>query len=280
MTTIGVTMVKDEADIIEGTMRHIADEVDRIIVADNLSTDGTREILDRLAEELPLTVVDDPEPAYYQSAKMSALAAKIADPGDWIIPFDADELWYSRVGRIRDVLANISQGIWGVTDYSIISATLLNHYGTAVDERNPDIFRSFVWRKVQPGALPKVAFRYEPGATIEMGNHGVTLPSGTTLSTCTDQTAYASLEIRHFPYRTPQQFVRKGMNGGRVFELTDLPQEYGAHWRGYMAIGQTYGEKELEQVYRDHFWFLIPWEQGMVRDPAPYRRWEPPCHQP
>lgn len=265
-------MVKDEADVIEGTIRHMAGEVDRLIVADNQSTDGTRDILTRLMDELPLTLVDDPEPAYYQSGKMSDLAASNADPGDWIIPFDADELWYSRVGRINDVLSGMNT--WSETPYAVAAATMFDHYGTAVDERDPDLFRSFVWRKIQPGALPKVAFRYEPGAIIHMGNHGVTLPSGTTLDNSKDKTSYASLEIRHFPYRSPQQFVRKGMNGGKALELTDMDQDIGRHWRGYKAIGETYGTEALEQVYRDHFWYLIPWEQGMVRDPAPYRRWK------
>lgn len=265
-------MVKDELDVVEGALRHMAGEVDRLIVADNLSTDGTREILDRLVGELPLTVIEDPEPAYYQSRKMSAFAGKFADPGDWIVPFDADELWYSRVGRIREVLPVMDS--WPLGENAVVKATLIDHFGTAVDERDPDVFRSFVWRKIQPSGLPKIAFRYEPGAVIEAGNHGVTLPSGRRPDHCSQQTAYASLEIRHFPYRSAAQFVRKGTNGAKVLALTDLPQDSGAHWRGYGSIAETYGVESLEQVYRDHFWFLIPWDQGMVRDPAPYRRWE------
>lgn len=268
MTVIGISMVKDEDDIVEGTTRHMAAEVDRLIVADNLSTDNTRKILDRLADELLLLIVDDMDPAYYQSRKMSDLAARFADPGDWIVPYDTDELWYSRAGRISEVLADIH------TEHVVVSATLLDHYGTAVDKRDPDVFRSFVWRKQQPGALPKVAFRYEPDAVIAAGNHGVFLPSGRSLGACTQETATASLEIRHFPYRSPQQFVRKGVNGGQALALTDLPESSGMHWRGYRAIAEAHGTEALEQVYRDYFWFLVPWEHGMICDPAPYRRWE------
>lgn len=268
MTTIGISMVKSEDDIIEGVTRHMAGEVDRLIVADNLSTDNTRRILDRLARELPLTVIEDPDPAHYQSRKMSDLAASFADPGDWIVPYDTDELWYSRAGRISDVLSSIT------SEHAVVAATLINHFGTAVDERTPDVFQSFTWRKQQPGALPKVAFRYEHGAVIADGNHGVFLPSGRSLGACTKETATASLEIRHFPYRSPQQFVRKGVNGGMALALTDLPESTGMHWRGYQAIAKAHGPETLEQVYRDHFWFLVPWEQGMIRDPAPYRRWE------
>ena len=45
MITFGVSMVRDEADVIEGTLRHMADEVDELIVADNGSVDGTTDIL-------------------------------------------------------------------------------------------------------------------------------------------------------------------------------------------------------------------------------------------
>src|SRR4051812_46619587 len=97
-------MVKDEADVIEGTIRHMADEVDQLLVADNGSTDGTRDILVKLALELQFTVVDDPDPGYEQSRKMSALAELAASHGaTWIVPFDADELWLAE-DRIKTIL--------------------------------------------------------------------------------------------------------------------------------------------------------------------------------
>ena len=54
MITAAVTMVRDEADIIETTVRHMLTQVDVVIVADNRSVDGTREILDSLPGALPL----------------------------------------------------------------------------------------------------------------------------------------------------------------------------------------------------------------------------------
>lgn len=102
---VGVAVVKDEADIIEPTIRHMATQVDGIIVADNRSTDGTRQILDRLAGELPVTVVDDPEVGYYQSRKTTDMLHLARAAGaEWCVPFDADEIAYSPFGRIADVL--------------------------------------------------------------------------------------------------------------------------------------------------------------------------------
>lgn len=268
MTTWGVSMMRDEADVAEGTLRHMAGEVDRLIVADNRSIDGTREILARLAEELPLTVVDDLDPAYYQALKMTALAARAAaeEPDDdppWIVPFDADELWYSPYGRIREVLADLSSG------FTICQAPLYNHFRTGLDVDDPDPFRSMVWRMSEPGALGKVAFRWQPGAKIQQGNHGVVLPHDPFQGYRSD-----ALELRHFPFRSPEQFVTKAANGAEAYRLTDLPYDMGQHWRSYGEILDRHGEAGLRSVYHVHFVHWSPTDAGMVRDPAPYLRWE------
>lgn len=259
--TYGVSMVRDEVDVIEGTIRHMADEVDRLIVADNGSTDGTREILDRLESELLLTVVDDPEPAYYQSQKMTLLAEKAAAQGaEWIVPFDSDEIWYSRFGRIREVLDNLPSNV------TVAAATLYNHFCTALDEPGDNPFSSMVWRMRAPGALPKVALRWEFGAVIEQGNHNCLMPSG--------GERLEVLELRHFPYRSPRQMVRKARNGAAAYKAAEgLPAEYGVHWRAYGEIIDRHGEVALEDVFREHFWYLSPIDSGMVHDPAPYLRW-------
>jgi glycosyltransferase involved in cell wall biosynthesis len=259
MATYGVSMVRDEADVIEGTLRHMADEVDHLIVADNNSMDGTREILDRLGGELPLTVLDDPDPAYFQSAKMSRLAGLAAEAGAaWVVPFDADELWVSPHGRIRDVLA-------GLRGQAV--AALYNHLCTALDVAGPDPFRSMVWRQDAPGALPKMALRWEDGAVIHQGNHGVTLPSG-------GPRVEGLLEVRHFPYRSAEQMVRKALNGSEAYKAADLPVDQGAHWRAYGEIIERYGEEALKDWFRHHFWYISPTDSGLVLDPAPYMRWE------
>ncbi len=260
MSTWGIGMVKNEADVIEGTLRHMADEVDCLLVADNGSTDGTREILDQLELELRLTVVDDLDPAYYQSAKMTRLAERAAANGaTWIVPFDADELWTHPVGRIREMLPMISS--WA----NVLNAQLFNHWCTAIDTGDPDPFRSMVWRQREPGALGKVAFKWEPGAVIEQGNHGVFLPGGMVVSDV--------LRISHFPYRSTEQFIRKAIQGAAAYAHTDLPEDLGAHWRAYGRIQEMGGDEALGDVFRAHFWHLSPVDVDMVLDPAPYMRW-------
>lgn len=260
MTVWAVSMVRDELDVIAGTLRHLADEeVDRILVADNGSTDGTRDLLEDLRHELPLTVLDDSDPAYYQSRKVSALAARAGKEGaTWIVPFDADEVWVFRGDRLgRELRASTAD---------VITGTLYNHFPSAVDPAGDDPFDTIVWRQRQPAPLPKVAFRYKDGAVVHQGNHGVTLPY--------EPVTAAGIEIRHFPYRSPEQFVRKARNGAAAYRATDLPADEGAHWRGYGDLLDRGGPEVLEDVFRQYFWHLSPADAGLVLDPAPYMRWQ------
>lgn len=260
MPTFGVSMVLDEADVIVGTLRHMSDEVDHLIVADNGSTDGTRDLLADLADELPLTVVDDTDPAYYQAAKVTRLAEAAAAMGaTFVVPFDADELWFARDGRVCEVLAALPSAV------NIARADLTNHYSTAIDPDEPDPFRRMQWRAAQPQPLPKVAFRWEEGAAVHQGNHGVTMPSG--------GVALDGLEVRHFPARSAEHFIRKARNGAAAYRATDLPPSEGAHWRAYGDIIDRHGEGRLADVYREHWWYLSPTDAGLVYDPAPYLRW-------
>jgi len=259
MSVWGISTVKDEADVIAGTLRHTADEVDHLLVVDNGSTDGTSDILNDLKRDLPLTVIFDPEIGYHQSVRMSRLAEQAARNGaEFIVPFDADEIWYSRLGRIREVLA--------LTSGDVVTATLINHFCTSIDPGGSDPFVTMRWRQPNPAPLPKVAFRWRDGAVIHQGNHGVTLPGP--VAPIADV-----LELRHFPYRSAEQFVRKSINGARAYAHTSLPPDQGAHWRAYGAIADRHGEEALAEVFREHFWYLSPLDAGLVEDPAPYLRW-------
>ena len=97
-----ITMVKNEADIIDRSVQHLLKQgVDHVLVADNLSTDATPDILTRLSRDHPVHVAHDRDPAHYQSWKMGLLAQAARRSGaDWIVPFDADELWFGARGTL------------------------------------------------------------------------------------------------------------------------------------------------------------------------------------
>lgn len=253
MTTFGVAMCKDEADIIGSTIAHMLTQVDAIIVRDNGSTDGTLDILHSFGAAVE--VVDDPEVAYYQSRKMTELAASAAARGaEWVIPFDADEWWYSPFGRIADVLADHPD--------SVAAAPIYDHVATAADPDEPDPVKRIGWRRRDPCPLHKVACRPVLPVTIEQGNHGATYPDRSTLE--------GQLVVRHFPNRSVDQLIRKVRNGAVAYAATDLPDHQGAHWRQWGQLLEEGGEGALGELFREWYWSADPeGDPDLIFDPAP-----------
>jgi hypothetical protein len=238
-----VTMVRDEIDIIGFTISHLISQgVDRVLVADNNSSDGTSDLLACLSTSLPVTVVADREPGYYQAWKMTRLARYAACSGaEWIIPFDADELWVAPGSQLRDFLSN--------TEFEVVRAPVMDYVPRSIDDNNePNPYRRIVHRLADEPNIKKVAFRAHSLARIAAGNHTVRHPGA----------AGQGLEIRHFPYRSPQQLRKKVDEGTKALAATDYVEEIAAHWR----LGARMTDNELAAVYGSN--------KTVILDPAPY----------
>lgn len=259
MSACALMLVRDEADIIGTTVRHLLSQVEEVLVLDNLSRDGTSDILHALAQETGrVQVIPDPEPAYWQSRKLTALAAEALARGHaWAVPCDADEVWYSAQGRVGDLLADLGPAVY------VVTALVYDHVPTGADPAGElDPVRRIGWRRPEPCPLPKVACRLAPGLVIEQGNHGAHYPGPVTR-------AENVLAVRHFPNRSEDRFLAKARVGAEAYRLTDLPYEVGRHWRDYGQILELHGEEGLRQVWRQWFFAPDPHAAGLVYDPAP-----------
>ena len=90
----GLMVVRDVADLVRvNLLHHLGAGLERVLVIDNGSTDGTRERLERLAQRLPVELSIDPGP--FQMAELTnRLAAEARRQGaDWVLPIDADEFF-------------------------------------------------------------------------------------------------------------------------------------------------------------------------------------------
>ena len=254
MATFAISMVKDEVDIVATTVAHMLEQVDHVIVADNGSTDGTRDIL----AELDVEIIDDPDPAYYQSAKMTTLAHRAAAAGaDFVVPFDADEIWYCpHAPTIAEYLSGIA------SQWLTVNADLYDHVATGDDPAVADPVERMQWRRVESAVLPKVACRTRSDLVIHQGNHGATYEGG--------PTSIPGLIVRHYPYRSAAQFVSKVRNGAAAYASTDLPFSEGQHWRQYGQLLDAHGPEVVEDVFRTWFWVATPTtDPTLTFDPPP-----------
>jgi predicted O-methyltransferase YrrM len=111
MQVFGVMVVRNEADILRVNLaHHFALGIDRFLIADNGSSDGTKRLLEALGSDRRLlwTTADGP---FRQSEITTALAREAFLRGaDWVVPIDADEFWHAPAGDFRSVLERSSAG--------------------------------------------------------------------------------------------------------------------------------------------------------------------------
>lgn len=131
MRLVAVSIVKNEADIIEAFVRHTFAWVDHHLVFDHDSTDGTREILLALRHEgLPVTLFHDGDPGHLQQARSNHLTRLAAEAhgADWVLPLDADEI-LAGPGR-----AMLEQSLATLGARQPVSLPLLDYCPTAEDD--------------------------------------------------------------------------------------------------------------------------------------------------
>jgi Glycosyl transferase family 2 len=94
MRLFGVMMVRNEADVIEASVRHNLTVLDGLVVIDHGSFDATADILTKLqGEGLPLRVVRDLSPGFFQAERITTIARETLaeDRADFVFAMDADE---------------------------------------------------------------------------------------------------------------------------------------------------------------------------------------------
>lgn len=247
MTVVAVSMMRDEADVAGHVVRHLYRQgVDLVVVADNLSEDGTG----NLARDAGAVVLADDDLAYEQDRKMTTLARIAYGYGaTWVLPFDADEHWYPLThDSIGEALASVPDNV------DVVAAGGWDHIATPNDPPDePNPFARICWRRPETQRLPKVAFRAAPDRRLHMGNHDVD-PPGLTRTTGT-------LAYRHYQYRTLEQMTRKLRNGREAYEASTVHEMHGTHWReGGLLTDEELAEK----------WDALCATAGLIFDPAPH----------
>ena len=246
----GVCVAKNEERRIGGSVRRLfADGVDAVVVADNGSTDGTRDVLADLAREGPVHVLDDTQTAFYEVEKRSNLVRAATRCGaSWIVPFDADELWYATEGTIASTLRNM--------DGNVARAPMHNFAPRPDQLYVDDIYVEQTMRRNLPPLAHKVAFRSCLLATLAAGSHAVTLPVVDDVD--------GLLMIRHYPFVDFDHFVDKLHRGRDAVSAAGETEKNSHYWL------------EFGSMTRDEL--VAVWEENVsgvpaVHDPLPPGTW-------
>jgi len=206
---IGVSVIKNESDILETFVRHNLGYLDALVVLENKSSDKSRQILARLAlEGLPLIIMDDPEIAHKQSEKLTGLIKKVSaiyNP-DWIIPLDADEFLNPNEGEtMESVLADLPEGSVGQMEWRTYVPTASD------DPKQADIVKRIRNRRAVESPqyykviIPESVFNKKP-FIVDYGNHAVRFENGTYPL---EHYILNTLRLAHFPLRSSEQILTK-----------------------------------------------------------------------
>jgi hypothetical protein len=252
LNIFAVLMVKDEEDIIEYNIEYLQKQkIDHIFVANNLSSDNTKNILLSLSKKYGnMTVIDDDEFGYYQAKKMNKWIKKCYEMGaDIIIPIDADEIWYSKIPNklLSDVLRDHCNG------HCIFVADVIEFIPSEKNINYTNPLQSLIYVKETSDYPPSVAFTKFYDSFISHGNHIIHNHPGKNI--------HDVIGIKHYQYRNFNQFVRKVKNGKLVYDAATLPSSIGGdHWKS--LGGKNIDElkkwwddyiSQPKKVYKEHF---------------------------
>lgn len=206
MKIVSLTMVYNEADILELFVRHHVRFVDEmILILHGKSTDRTEEIALQLkAEGLPVTLEYSDVPAYEQSSILTETAHRAVGlhQPDLLIPLDCDEFLCAEEGTsVRTALESLpADRITALPWRTYIPKTPNSSLVESMSHRR---------KKEEPQyckvLIPRAFF--QPSLIILQGSHGIILENQMIPSSVS-----TTLWLAHLPIRSPKQAYQKALH--------------------------------------------------------------------
>ena len=246
MKLVMTLLVRDEDDILAANLDfHLSRGVDFFVVTDNLSVDGTRDILARYEALGVLKYLYQAEDDYSQHRWVTHMARMAASEfgADWVINNDADEFWWPEQGDLKEVLSEVPPHL------DAVRAARTNFVSRSME--SGDFFADAMTLRETRSTndlgkpLPsKAAHRGFADIEVQQGNHRV-FRMGEKI-----KPGPVPISILHFPRRSYRRFANKIAKGGAAYERnTELVPGAGGAWRHLHGLWK---EGRLEANYRQY----------------------------
>ncbi|WP_216828241.1 glycosyltransferase family 2 protein [Alkalihalobacterium elongatum] len=241
-----ISMVKNEADIIESFIRYHQYIFDGMVILDNNSTDNTVPILEKLITEgFSLELIRDKSMEFIKGKKTTDLlysTFKKYNP-DIIFLLDADEFLICNNGNPRDIINVLDLNkVYYLNRFNYIPDTSDNHQELFIPKR--------IVNTTGDINSPKVFFtrtiveKYAPN--IRQGNHDIL--SGIKV----EREKLKNLFIAHFPIRSIEQAKLKTAIGW-VNNLArhDRVNGQSTHWQKWFNIMKDKQDIKLNDFFKN-----------------------------
>lgn len=245
-----ITMVKNEADIIESFVRYNVNIFDGMIILDNGSTDTTLKILKLLKSEgLPLFLYEDENKEFDQYNTRNKLLLKAVNEfeADIIVPLDADEFLISTNHKNpRKILEKIKSNTFGIVKWKTYVPDLFENLNKKFIPAKITLARDESFEEFYKVIIPKELVK-DYNVRLSLGSHEVNYDQKYENSIKGVQ--YPNLRICHFPIRSKEQMFSKIVIGW-INELHRIDREINEsfHWQKIFDIIKEDEEINIEDV--------------------------------
>ncbi len=245
---LGVTVVRNEADIIETMVRHNLHYVDHLVVIDNDSLDETSQIVRRLQNEgLACELRVD----YRRNSVQHIIFTEFLNScesefnAERVILLDADEFIKSDREAFRDEMLNTSE---------VIDLPWLTYVPTPSDDQSAlTVLSRITHRRLVEDpqytktTVPKQYFR---SSQLGPGSHGFKV-NGRKVKGKTSST----IQLAHFPVRTSEQLLGKVLLGSWSVRTRKHLRSEAFHWTALakqFCASPTISIDELSDIARNY----------------------------
>lgn len=280
--TIGLSMVRNEQDIIEPFVRHNLSFLDFFIVVDNKSLDATRDILVSLTHEIGrMAVWDKSDFGCSQSDLMTNLLHRVQSVffADFVMFFDADEFISAPSKEaFLEQLETIPTYKVGKIPWK--TYVLPKHGDFDAMAENPP--SSMSWIRKEEGeqhykAILRLDGRLLPTYSVSPGNHRLFDGADKDNPFLSDKevpfVSLSNCHMLHFPVRSEAQITSKSVNGWMSIEAK---RQKGAH----MARNEAHQWKEnFDRAVKGQIGSILPEASMNYSQAARPIDWDTDCRE-